>query len=345
MPSKTKPSTNLSAPLRHWYKQFARTLPWRETKDPYSIWLSEIILQQTRVNQGLPYYQRFLEAFPKVEDLAMAHEDNVLKLWEGLGYYSRARNLHRGAKFIADNGFPSSYSEWLEVPGVGPYTAAAVSSFVLNEERAVIDGNVYRVLSRLMDVRLDIGSSEGKKAIEAIAATLIEDQPPAEHNQAIMELGALVCTPKNPKCEECPWNNHCLALEKKTIFERPVKRRKTKVKSESIWYTALVTPNGIWVRKRDTTSIWKGLFELAPVRASELELPINSETELTTHTLTHLLSHRKLEITIQTVHLQYDSHLKVASNLALQHCTWAELERLAFPRPIRHWLDDILLPL
>lgn len=333
---------NLSAALRDWYQQSGRDLPWRKTKDPYPIWLSEVILQQTRVNQGLPYFHTFLEAFPTVQDLAKAKEDEVLKRWEGLGYYSRARNLHKGAKHIAENGFPSNYEEWINVPGVGPYTASAVSSFVHDEERAVVDGNVNRVIARLIDLDAPVNIAEGKQEIERVATELIKDNPPAQHNQAIMELGALICTPKNPKCIECPWEAACKARENNTTHIRPIKLKKTKIKEQELVYTAISSADGLFVRKRDTKSIWKGLHELAPSHPSQIGLPPDAETHTSVYKVTHLLSHRKLHIEIHHVLLKEVKALRIED---LTHRTWDEIDQLAFPRPIRQWLDDILLPL
>ena len=204
--------------LIQWYLQNKRDLPWRNSTNPYHIWLSEIMLQQTRVAQGLPFFLRFTEAFPTVFDLANADEEQVLKLWQGLGYYSRARNLHKTAQFIALelNGiFPATYNDLLKLKGVGEYTAAAIASFVYNENVPVVDGNVFRVLSRYFDVETDIASTGAKKEFTQLASELLPKGKANVFNQAIMEFGALQCVPKNPDCSNCVLNDSCIALQKK----------------------------------------------------------------------------------------------------------------------------------
>jgi len=200
--------------ITDWYRENRRSLPWRNTKDPYLIWLSEVILQQTRVNQGLPYYQSFVSTFPTVNDLARAREDTVLRLWQGLGYYSRARNLHRCAKEVAekyDGVFPSSFEELIQLPGVGAYTAAAIASIAFDRKVAVVDGNVYRVLARIFGITKDISSTEGKKHFSALANQLMPATNPGDHNQAVMEFGAMHCTPQLPRCTTCPFGRKCIA--------------------------------------------------------------------------------------------------------------------------------------
>jgi len=218
--------------LIHWYLHNKRELPWRNTTDPYLIWLSEIMLQQTRVAQGLPYYNAFVGAFPTVFDLAAADEQQVLKLWQGLGYYSRARNLHSAAKHIAyelDGVFPNNYNDLLKLKGVGAYTAAAIASFSFDEPVPVVDGNVFRVLARYFDVVSDISRPSSKKEFAALASELIPTSDPAVFNQAIMEFGALQCVPKNPDCRICPMNEGCLALKRKKVHELPVNLKKQKI--------------------------------------------------------------------------------------------------------------------
>ena len=221
--------------LKQWYLQNKRELPWRSTQDPYKIWLSEIIMQQTRVEQGLPYYLRFTEAYPNVHSLANAPEQEVLKLWQGLGYYSRARNLHTTAIRVSkelDGNFPDHYKELKTLKGVGDYTASAIASFCFNEPVAVVDGNVYRVLSRVFGVETPINSTQGIKEFKALAQELIDHKDPATFNQAIMEFGAIQCKPQNPLCETCPFNDVCLALKNDQIKELPVKIKKTKIRQD-----------------------------------------------------------------------------------------------------------------
>ena len=216
--------------IADWYRQNKRDLPWRKTKDPYLIWLSEIILQQTRIEQGLRYFDTFKQNYPTIHDLAEANEQQVLNDWQGLGYYSRARNLHATAKYVSielNGRFPQTHDEIIKLKGVGPYTAAAISSFAFNESKAVVDGNVYRFISRLFDIDQAIDSTQGKKRFQEIADQLIQEVNPSIHNQAMMEMGSLVCKP-TPLCGQCPVSHKCLALEAKTVRDRPVKEQKTK---------------------------------------------------------------------------------------------------------------------
>ncbi len=218
--------------LKDWYEQNKRDLPWRNTKDAYKIWISEIILQQTRVNQGYNYYLRFIERFPNVKSLAEAEEQEVLKHWQGLGYYSRARNLHKTAKSVISefNGkFPLHYNDILSLSGIGEYTAAAISSFAYNQPYAAVDGNIFRVLSRLVANETPIDTSKGKKEFTGIAKKLLDKNNPGTHNQAIMEFGAMYCTPKNPDCENCPLKEFCKAYKLNVVELLPIKQGKTKV--------------------------------------------------------------------------------------------------------------------
>src|SRR5690606_28672368 len=215
-----------SQKLISWYLQNKRDLPWRNTKNPYKIWLSEVILQQTRVAQGLPYYENFVKHFPTVFDLAKANEEQVLKIWQGLGYYSRARNLHHTAQYVSENlngEFPKTYNKLIKLKGIGSYPAAAISSFSNDENVAVLDGNVYRVLSRYFGIETDISSSQGKKEFQEMADEVLDKKRPALFNQAIMEFGALQCVPKNPNCEVCVFNDSCVALQKNKVAQLPVK--------------------------------------------------------------------------------------------------------------------------
>ena len=285
-------------------------LPWRETSDPYRIWLSEIILQQTRVNQGLPYYKSFVNAFPDVRSLACAKEDTVMRLWQGLGYYSRARNLHKCAKTIADKykgEFPGTYDELLTLPGVGPYTAAAIASIAFNQKVAVVDGNVYRVLSRLFGITKDIASSEGKKHFLEMANSLVSETDPGNYNQAIMEFGAMHCTPVQPKCAECPFANECVALSKDIVSVLPVNEKKLKKKTRHLNYFVLHSGTDIAIEKRTSKDIWLGLYEFYLVETpgvhtlkemisgdvvlSKLKKPEVKETFSVKHVLTHQLLH------------------------------------------------------
>ena len=251
--------------LIHWYLQNKRDLPWRNTTNPYSIWLSEIMLQQTRVAQGLPYFLSFTDAFPTIFDLANADEEQVLKLWQGLGYYSRARNLHATAKHIAfelNGEFPPTYKELLKLKGVGEYTAAAIASFSYNEPVAVLDGNVFRVLSRYFNVDSDISSPKTKIEFQQLAQEVLDKKNPAIFNQAIMEFGALQCVPKNPDCNSCVLNLSCAALQHKKVSELPVKSKKTKVTNRYLNYLILKDSDSNYiVQKREGKGIWENLYE------------------------------------------------------------------------------------
>ena len=261
--------------LIKWYLQNKRDLPWRKTTNPYPIWLSEIMLQQTRVAQGTPYFLSFTAAFPTVFDLAKANEEQVLKLWQGLGYYSRARNLHKTAQTVAFemNGvFPDNYADLLKLKGIGEYTAAAIASFSYNECVPVVDGNVFRVLSRYFDVETDIAQASAKKEFAALAFELMPKDNPAQFNQAIMEFGALQCVPKNPNCTECVFNNSCAALQKKKVDQLPVKSKKTKVRNRYFNYIVAVDDlENTIIQKRTAKGIWHNLYEFPLIETDKVE--------------------------------------------------------------------------
>jgi A/G-specific adenine glycosylase len=257
--------------LIYWYLQNRRDLPWRKTKNPYLIWLSEIILQQTRIDQGLDYYLRFSEHFPTIYDLANEEEETILKLWQGLGYYSRARNLHFSAKYIVNqlNGkFPTTYAELLKLKGVGDYTASAIASICYNEPTAVVDGNVYRVLARYFGIDTPINSSKGIKDFKKLAQSLINVNDPGDYNQAIMEFGAKQCKPQNPNCAECPLNNSCLALQQKRINILPVKKNKIKIKHRYFNYIVINNDETI-LQQRKTKGIWQNLYEFPLIESND----------------------------------------------------------------------------
>ena len=261
--------------LIQWYLNNKRDLPWRNTQNPYLIWLSEIMLQQTRVAQGLPYYVAFTNAFPTVFDLANASEEQVLKLWQGLGYYSRARNLHKTAQFVASElkgEFPDNNKDLLKLKGIGDYTAAAIASFAYNEAVPVVDGNVFRVLSRYFDIETDISLVTAKKEFSALAYELMPKNDPASFNQAIMEFGALQCVPKNPNCEICVFNSSCAALQKKKVHLLPFKSKKIKVSYRFFNYLVFEDENlNTIIQKRDQKGIWHNLYEF-PLIETEAEV-------------------------------------------------------------------------
>lgn len=255
---------SVSGILKKWYTKNKRDLPWRKTKNPYYIWLSEVILQQTRVDQGLPYYVKFIKEFPDVKSLASAGEDRILRLWQGLGYYSRARNLHSAAKTIVTEykgSFPKMYSEIIKLKGIGEYTAAAIASFAFNEPKAVVDGNVYRFLARYFGVSTPIDTGQGKKIFYDIAADLLDIKDPGTHNQAIMEFGAMQCRPGIPDCAGCPLALSCVAFKEKKIDSFPVKLSKTKIKERYFDYFLIRKDSQIILNKRLAKDIWQNMYD------------------------------------------------------------------------------------
>jgi len=265
-------TSNFSKNLLRWHSTYDRNMPWKKRKDAYAIWLSEIILQQTRVEQGLPYYLRFLNKFPTVQDLAKADEQVVMKLWEGLGYYSRARNLHFTSKHISEqlNGnFPDTYKGLLTLKGVGPYTAAAIASFAFHLPHAVVDGNVFRVLARYSANFTDISSSLGRKEFTILANELMDIKQPAKFNQALMDLGAMICKPANPNCAGCPVSLDCRALSQNMISELPVKLKKIKRKTRHFNYFVFRKGPTTWIQKRTKKDIWKSLYEFPHIESNE----------------------------------------------------------------------------
>ena len=305
--------TNL---LIEWYLQKKRDLPWRNTTNPYPIWLSEIILQQTRVAQGMPYFYAFLESFPTVKELAIADEQQVLKLWQGLGYYSRARNLHQTAQYIAnelDGVFPNSYAGLIQLKGIGEYTAAAIASFAYNEPVPVVDGNVFRVVSRYFGIESDISTGKTKKEFTALAAELLSKEQPALFNQAIMEFGAMHCTPKNPDCENCIFNSSCVALQKGLVGQLPFKSKKIKIRKRYFNYIVLQDKKGnTKIQQRTDKGIWHNLYEfplfettqeegfetIAPLIKNDTDFgdSVVSIQEANPISLIHKLSHQHLYI-------------------------------------------------
>ena len=269
----TNSFTYISRKLADWYNVHKRELPWRDITDPYRIWISEIILQQTRVNQGLSYYNRFIERFPTVEMLAEADEDTVLKYWQGLGYYTRARNLHKAARQITSsfNGiFPTEHSDILKLSGIGEYTSAAISSFAYNQPYAVVDGNVYRVLSRLFGIQTPIDSNSGKKEIAILAQELLLTSEPALHNQSVMEFGALQCIPASPDCSICPLASVCLAFEQDIVAELPVKSQKKKSTHRFFNYLFIKEQDSTFLQKRLAKDVWQNLYEFPLIESDRL---------------------------------------------------------------------------
>ena len=269
-----KKMKKFSNQLIQWYLINKRDLPWRKVSNPYYIWLSEIILQQTRVDQGLAYYLKFIVQFPTVKNLAEASEEEVLKLWQGLGYYSRARNLHYSAKYIVNElneEFPRNYKDLLNLKGVGDYTASAIASICYNESTAVVDGNVYRVLARYFGIETAINSTKGIKEFKQLAQELIDEKNPGTHNQAIMEFGARMCKPQNPDCTICPLKDSCVSLQKNRISELPFKEKKIKIRNRFFNYLVIITDTGKTKIEKRTSGIWRNMYQF-PLIESEKEI-------------------------------------------------------------------------
>lgn len=259
--------------LMQWFANHHRPMPWKGEKNPYLIWLSEIILQQTRVEQGLPYFLKFKEHYPTVADLANAPEDEVMKLWQGLGYYSRARNLHFTAQYIANDlggKFPETYNDILKLKGVGTYTAAAIASFAYNLPHAVVDGNVYRVLARYFGIDTAIDSTIGKKTFAKLAHELLDKSHPADYNQAIMDFGATQCTPKNPNCADCPLSETCVGFLTQKNDVLPVKEKKIKKKERFFHYLIINYKNCIYLQKRLEKDIWQNLYQFPMLETAKM---------------------------------------------------------------------------
>lgn len=345
-------SFSFSKKLLEWYNPNIRNLPWKKTKDAYKIWLSEIILQQTRVEQGTPYYLAFVKQYPTVKKLAQAPLDEVLKLWEGLGYYSRARNLHSAAQLVMSlhhGKFPASHAEILKLKGIGNYTAAAIASFAYDLPHAVVDGNVYRVLSRVFGIETPIDSTAGKQQFEALAEKLLDKKNPALYNQAVMDFGALVCKPQQPLCGQCPFSSECKAYASDKISLLPVKAKKLLKKERHFHYIVLHDANNLYIRQRTDRDIWKGLFEFPMEEDVSGQWSIDNSEILqgigrTPSTFEHrpvykqTLSHQYIngyfyEIRLKKLPNPEQSWLKIPKTSLLSY---------AFPKIIRSYLADRL---
>jgi A/G-specific adenine glycosylase len=307
-----------------WYEENKRDLPWRHTHDPYRIWLSEIILQQTRVVQGLPYYLRFVKNFPNIISLANAKEDRVLRLWQGLGYYSRARNLHAAAKKVRDDLgaiFPESFQDLKKLPGIGTYTAAAIASFAFREPVAVVDGNVYRVLARVFGIDKDTTTLEGKNFFFEKANELIDRQQPDLFNQAMMEFGALQCTPQNPKCDSCIFSRSCVANQNEWQNWLPVKTKKQVVKKRHFIYIVIEHRGRLLMKKRQQGDIWNGLYDfflIERARSSKPEKLLLEYNEFKRLIPTKISTRYKHVLSHQHLMTQF-VWLKVATTKRLNH--------------------------
>lgn len=341
--------------LTLWYQQNKRDLPWRVNNDPYSVWISEIILQQTRIDQGTSYYLRFIRRFPDIETLANSSEEEVLKMWQGLGYYSRARNIHHAALQIVNefNGqFPASYNIIRTLKGIGDYTAAAIASISFGSENAVIDGNVYRVLSRIFGIATPIDTSNGKKEFSALAHSLLDKQNPGIFNEALMEFGALQCVPRNPLCIQCPFQNRCVALINNQIEQFPVKSKQPKQKNRYFNYLYISHEGNFYLEKRQAKDIWHNLYQLPLIETSEQadETEIISQPEFqnlfnglkvtiesVTPEIIHLLTHQRLHIRFFQISLSQQ-----IINSPWLMTNESDVFRFPIPKPIDNYLTKLL---
>lgn len=331
---------NFSLLIIDWYRQNKRSLPWRLTSDPYKIWLSEIILQQTRVDQGMAYYEKFTKNYPNVDELANASEQNILNDWQGLGYYSRARNLHFSAKLIQSeyaSEFPNTYDEILKLKGVGKYTAAAIASFAFNEKKAVVDGNVYRFLSRTFNIDTPIDSTVGQKEFQFLADELISEKNPADHNQAMMEIGALICTPNQPNCLECPVAELCEARLKNKINDLPVKSKKTKVRNRYFHFQIFLSENQTILEQRTQKDIWQQMYQFPLFESESIHNePITNLNKVSkSEPIIHKLSH-------QHIHAVFHIYDGIPKNRGKNQykISISEIQDYPLPRIIDRYLDE-----
>ena len=342
--------------LIDWYRKNKRDLPWRNINNPYHIWLSEIILQQTRVEQGLPYYLKFLAHFPTINSFANASEDQILHLWQGLGYYSRGRNMLKTAKHIQQNlngVFPHQYQELIKLTGIGEYTAAAISSFSSNEAKAVVDGNVYRLLARYFGIETPINSTIGKKQFQEVADQLLDVDNAGEHNQAMIEFGALQCKPKSPNCEICPFITGCFAFQNNKVNELPVKLKTLKIKHRYFYYFIVTHKNEILIKRRGNSDIWAGLHDFPLIEsASETKIEdvlnqINEQNGLQSNyiiksvspQIKHILTHQRLFA--QFIHIETDHR----DFLNVEPSFWINIEdvsKYGMPKLIFEFMNKFL---
>ncbi|MCU0333514.1 MAG: A/G-specific adenine glycosylase [Chitinophagaceae bacterium] len=352
--AKTAPDAWFTSQLMEWHATHnRREMPWKGEKDPYRIWLSEIILQQTRVEQGWAYYLRFTEAYPTVQQLAAAPDESVFKLWEGLGYYSRCRNLLAAARqIVAQHGgiFPADYQQIINLKGVGPYTAAAIASFAFGLPHAVVDGNVIRVLARFFGIDTAFDSTEGKKQFARKAQQLLHLPAPGAYNQAMMDFGATVCTPQKPQCGQCPLATHCEARLHSLTSSLPVKGKKLLRRDRLLLYTVVKSEAGLLVRRRQQRDVWQDLYELVLIEPEDGQVPPLAEWQATLRAqlampglvLTSLHGPLKQELTHQTIRAML-AHGLVAKQPAPAGYEWADEERLrqlAFPRLLARYLQQ-----
>lgn len=342
--------------LAEWHHHHnTRDLPWKGEKDPYRIWLSEVILQQTRALQGLPYYLNFTTTYPTVQALAAANDEDVFRLWQGLGYYNRCKNMLATARIIANElggKFPNTYDGLLGLKGIGPYTAAAIGSFAFGLPCAVVDGNVYRVLSRYFGIDTPFDTTEGKKQFATLAGELLDKDHSAAHNQAIMDLGATVCLPANPQCTECPLNKNCFAYNNDLISSLPVRSKKVKVRTRHFNYLLLLHKDEIWVHKRGSGDIWENLHQpyliethepadISTLKDDKLFTANKIPTTAIAHTgnMTQRLTHQIINTSFYTINLNRKPDMPDENGIWL---SISELKKLAFPKTLVSFLEKYL---
>ncbi len=347
------PWMNFNNELVQWYKTNKRELPWRSTSEAYIIWLSEIILQQTRVEQGLPYFHRFLEQYPDVTSFAAAGEDDILKLWQGLGYYSRGRNMLKTARMVQEiykGKFPETYEQLIKLKGIGQYTAAAIASFSANEAKAVVDGNVYRVLARYFGIYEPINGTKGQKTFQLMADELLDKHQPGLHNQAMMEFGAMLCKPKSPDCQICPVRLGCYAFNNNAIADLPVKLNKLKIRERFFNYFLVTDGDAVLMNKRGDKDIWANMYDLPLMETSSLlnmdelislpevtgffgdHIKIAESSVIKKHVLTHQRLYVRL-IKLQTPPLKLKE--------GWFFIPVEEMKKLAIPRSVFLFLEDV----
>ncbi|OKL41190.1 A/G-specific adenine glycosylase [Pontibacter flavimaris] len=344
--------------LLSWYGRHKRSLPWRDTTDPYFIWLSEVILQQTRVAQGLPYYERFVAAYPTVQDLAAAPQDEVLRLWQGLGYYSRARNMHHTAQLVAEKyggNFPDKYEELIKLKGVGSYTAAAIAAFAFKEQVAVLDGNVFRVLARVFGISDDIAAPSSRKIFQKLADELVPAGEPDTYNQAIMEFGAIQCTPLMPDCLFCPLQQSCFAFNHGMVQELPVKSKAKAARPRFFHYLVFELNGTFYLRKRLEGDIWQGLYDFYLYESDSKDLPgeqllhelqqagvavQEAQVQPPAKDYKHILSHQKINARFYRIKLKASLKAEVLQETRLTAYNVQEIEALPKPVLINSYLKD-----
>lgn len=349
-------NTYFTQSILEWYDPLDRPLPWKGEKNPYRIWLSEIILQQTKVVQGQPYYLKFIEKFPTIHDLAHADDDDVMKTWEGLGYYSRARNMLKTARWISNENqgeFPSTYHGLLELSGIGPYTAAAIASFAYGLPHAVLDGNVYRILSRFFGIQVPTNTAKGKTMFANLTQELLPLHKPALYNQAIMDLGATVCTPKSPDCQSCPLQVHCKAFQQNEIKKYPVKQPKPPRRIRYFHFIVINNHHEVFIQKRETKDIWQNLYSFPIIESDQFHSKENlfsnhnntlfdlNKEDLSIHAISppskQLLTHQDIRAVFVEIKLNKRSVTKA------NHGIWVprpKLNNYAFPKIVDWYLHD-----